>query len=190
MRLGSYEGVRLFVLRQTAGASRSIKRASSVPHLAQEHKSSATSGEAVRLIFFPFVLAVPTASVCSTHSPCDPSRAARVASFSWLFETHRSGRIASPIVARSSNCRRSSSNVGSLVVYRRPAPFRRTLPANEPGSLRFSIPRPMALRATLVTHDVAGTPPCPAVRASPARATADHARRATVGQSGTGPHRL
>src|SRR5271168_2205331 len=98
-----------------------------------------------------------------------PISCSAVASFSWLFETHRSGRIGSPIVAVSSNCRRSSSNVGSLVVIAgRPAPFRRTLPANEPGSLRSLMPRPMVLRATLVARDVAATPPCPAVRASAA----------------------
>ena len=38
------------------------------------------------------------------------------ASFAWLFETQRSGRIGSPIVAGSSNRRRSSSSVGSVAV--------------------------------------------------------------------------
>jgi hypothetical protein len=38
------------------------------------------------------------------------------ASFAWLFDTHRNGRIGSPIVAGSSNWRRSSSSVVSFDV--------------------------------------------------------------------------
>ena len=43
------------------------------------------------------------------------------ASFAWLFDTHSSGRIGSPIVAGSSNRRRSSSSVGSFDGQCRPA---------------------------------------------------------------------
>src|SRR5271166_4541072 len=48
---------------------------------------------------------------------CPISRSA-VASLSWLLDTHRKGRIGSPIVAGSSNRCKSSSSVGSFVVNR------------------------------------------------------------------------
>src|SRR5271155_2306708 len=58
-----------------------------------------------------------------------------VASLSWLLETHRNGRIGSPIVAGSSNRSKSASSVGSFIVNRGlPPPLRRTFPVKDPGS--------------------------------------------------------
>src|SRR5712692_2077533 len=55
------------------------------------------------------------------------------ASLAWLFDTHRRGRIGSPIVAGSTSRRRSSSSVGAASVKgRRPLPARRTAPAGNP----------------------------------------------------------
>ncbi len=91
------------------------------------------------------------------------------ASFAWLFETHSSGRIGSPIVAGSSTRRRSSSNAGSATVSAgRPLPGRRTTPDSAPGSSRSFRPRPIVLRATPVARAAALIPPCPAARASAA----------------------
>src|SRR5208337_1454863 len=47
-----------------------------------------------------------------------PRARSAVASLSWLLETHRNGRIGSPIVAGSSNRCKSSNSVGSLTVNR------------------------------------------------------------------------
>src|SRR5208337_5024282 len=63
-----------------------------------------------------------------------PMARSAVASLSWLLETHRNGRIGSPIVAGSSNRCKSSNSVGSLTVNRGvPPPLRRTSPVKEPG---------------------------------------------------------
>src|SRR5580704_3392694 len=91
------------------------------------------------------------------------------ASFAWLFETHISGRIGSPIVTGSTNSRRSSSRVGSFSIrVGPPPPGRRTSPDNEPGLARSFKPRPIVLRATPVARDAAAMPPWPAVLASAA----------------------
>jgi hypothetical protein len=75
-------------------------------------------------------------------------------------ETHRNGRIGSPIVAGSSNCRKSSRSVGSPVVNRGlPPPLRRTFPVSESGSRKSFSPRPIVLPATFVARAAAAIPP-------------------------------
>ncbi len=63
-----------------------------------------------------------------------PSATSSSASFSWLLETHISGRIGSPIVTGSTRCLRSSTIVPSVsVIGRRPPPLRRTRPGSNGG---------------------------------------------------------
>ena len=86
--------------------------------------------------------------------------ASAVASLSWLLETHRNGRIGSPIVAGSSSRCKSSNSVGSLTVNRGvPPPLRRTSPVKEPGFRKSFRPRPIVLRATFVARATAAIPP-------------------------------
>jgi len=82
------------------------------------------------------------------NSLCDPSsRSARRPACRGL-DTHRKGRIGSPIVAGSSNRCKCSSSVGSLVVNRGlPPPLRRTF-LNEARSASLS-DASMVLRADL-----------------------------------------
>jgi hypothetical protein len=82
------------------------------------------------------------------------------ASFSRLLDTHSSGRIGSPIVAGSTNRRRSSSTVGSTVLESgRPAPLRRIRVVAGMSSMRSFAPRMIVLRATPVARDTAAVPP-------------------------------
>src|SRR3984885_7167080 len=78
-----------------------------------------------------------------------------VARLAWLLETHRNGRIGSPIVAGSSNRSRSTSSVGSFVANRGlPPPLRGTFarasrgPASPSGRVRSYFGR-ASLRARL-----------------------------------------
>jgi hypothetical protein len=75
-------------------------------------------------------------------------------------ETHRNGRIGSPIFAGSSNRSKSASNVGSFIVNRGlPPPLRRTFRVKDPGSRKSFRPRPIVLRATFVAREAAAIPP-------------------------------